>query len=339
MKSNEKKRNEKQSNGKKSNENKSNGKQWKEEKKKRASSSKSKSNGRSNQKPAETLKACATMLDDRIGLLNEKIDLIKQNEGLLSKKIDLLNQPKNPNKSSTWPFATYETCFIAKVVPHFRFLLPTAMVRIEVNGSIFGPFRALLDTGAQPTIISHTLFKHMRCSASEAMKRMVGVGSHPFTIKRKTKIIIRPWFQSQTCVYDQAYVLPHQNDWKPILPSTELKVEQKDEEFRNSLADPVYFSPHEVHIILGVGFVAKVFEHKIGQDINGTALFSTQFGNVIMGELDENAESNECNEQCLSTVVDDTMNEKLNKMLERLWEMDKADDDDKTKRTVEQEMV
>lgn len=87
-------------------------------------------------------------------------------------------------------------------------------------------------------------------------------------------MVIRPWFDSPYGIYDEAYILPHENTWRPILPSKELQVQQKDEEFRQALADPEYHRPKEVHIILGVGFVAKVFSHKIGHDIDGTALIN-----------------------------------------------------------------
>lgn len=121
-------------------------------------------------------------MDERIGILNQKIDLMKENEGLMAKKMNLNNPEKNAstknmNKGKDWPFSSYELCFISKTIPSIRFLLPTAMVRLQVDGVIYGPFRALLDTGAQPTIISHTLYKRMRCMTSRTMKRMIGVGA------------------------------------------------------------------------------------------------------------------------------------------------------------------
>lgn len=142
-------------------------------------------------------------------------------------------------------------------------------------------------------------------------------------------MLIRPWFESRVFVYDQAYVLPHQNAWQPILPGTELKVEDGDADFRNSLADPEYNRPKEVHIILGVGFIARVFKLKIGYNIDGTALFSTHFGNVLMGEHKDGVMSDVCNEnstvEAMNSIVDDTVNEKLNAMLEKLWRIDDAD--------------
>lgn len=318
----------------------------------RTDSTKSAGNHKSS---SDAMRVSSTLFDEKIGLLNEKIELIKENESLLAKKLDLMHPEKNVknkivNKSKDWPYASYELCFIAKTIPSFRFLLPTMMIRLEVDGVIYGPYRALFDTGAQPTIISYTLYKRMRCVTSQTMKRVIGVDSCPFTIRRKVNVLIRPWFESDAFVCARAYILPHQNTWQPILPSTELQVEQKDAEFRNSLADPEYYRPKEVHVILGVGFIARIFEHKIGYDIDGTAVFSTQFGNVVMGEHTDCIGWNDrcaehCNEQCnvnclsnVNTIVDDTMNDKLHGMLQRLWKMDDAECIE-SKRTVEQQMV
>lgn len=282
------------------------------------------------------------MYDEKLGILNDQIALIKERENLTRKRIDTLNNERNVptkndsiNKVKDWPFSSYESCFIVKTIRNFRFLLPTALIRLEIDERIHGPFRALLDTGAQPTLISHTLFKQMKCLSSQTMKRVLGLGSCPFRIKRKIDIIIRPWFESTNCIFDQAFILPHQNEWRPILPSKELPVQEKDLEFRSALADPEYYMPKEVHIILGVGFVAKIFDKKIGYDVKGAAVIDTPFGNVIMGEH-EDLESTD-NLSTVGALVDCEMEEKLNKMIERLWEMDSTGTE--SKRTKEQEMV
>lgn len=162
--------------------------------------------------------------------------------------------------------------------------MPTIMIRLEVDGILHGPFRALLDTGAQPMLISHTLFKQLNCVAHQATKRILGLGSSPFAITRKIDVVIRPWFESHACTMEKAWILPHQNTWQPILPSKQLEGCHGDDNFRMQLADPEYFLPKEVHIILGVGFVAKILYHKIGHELDGVAIVKTDFGNVVMGE-------------------------------------------------------
>lgn len=84
-------------------------------------------------------------------------------------------------------------------------------------------------------------------------------------------------------------------------------------------------------------FRCKVFECRVGRDIDGTALSSTKTGNVVMGEWFEEPESNENRLSIVYTSVDDTICEKLYAMLERLWIIDSTDA--VSKRTAEQEMV
>lgn len=141
------------------------------------------------------------------------------------------------------------------------------------------------------------------------------------------------------------WVLPHEDTWKPLLPSHELKVHEKDLAFRQTLADPIYHKPQEVHILLGVGFVARILDRKLGYDLDGTAIFDTSFGKVIMGEYTANWQElmekgvdlrhNELDRVC--NIVDDTLEEKLCGMMERLWKMDCIGMD--SVRTKEQELV
>lgn len=238
-----------------------------------------------------------------------------------------------------WYFQQYENCFISKVIQKFNFLLPTILIRLEIGNDVHGPFRALLDTGAQPMLISHTLFKRLKCTANQTTKRILGIGSCPFAITKEIDVIIRPWFDSQARVTEKAWVLPHQNTWRPVLPSKRLDVCRVDDEFRAKLADPEYYIPREVHIILGVGFVAKILNHKIGHEFDGMAIVNTEFGIVMMGEqIIDFGDSDGNNEKSLCSngvLVDTAMEEKLNKMIERLWEIDAIGSD--VKRTKEQE--
>lgn len=174
--------------------------------------------------------------------MNGQIELLKQREGLVRDELaSLKDKSKNVSDKDLnkhWPFPSYDLCFTTKTLQYINLLLPTAMIRLECDGIIYGPFRALLDTGAQPNLISYTLFKLFKCVTTQAIRRILGVDSKPFSIKRKAGMIIRPWFRSDIGYRDDFLILPQANDWKPLLPSTEMKVHRKDEEFRQSLADP-----------------------------------------------------------------------------------------------------
>lgn len=210
------------------------------------------------------------MYDDRVRLLSERIDLLQKQDSILKEKETLLKKNvtnKKSNKNSdSYPFSSYEKCFIARALRFTSLLFPTAMIRLECDGKIFGPFRALLDSGSQPTLISHTLYKQMRCTTSQTARRLVGIASMPAMIKRKVDMTIRPWFDSSVSVEDTIWVLPHTNQWKPWLPSKTLNVQLKDHEFHQTLADPEYYIPKEVHILLGIETVVRMLDYKIGNE-------------------------------------------------------------------------
>lgn len=209
----------------------------------------SKSKHQSNSKPSyANLEARTVLFDEKLKVLNEQIDLIRDKEELLVAKRN--NKESDLNKNKNWPFSSYELCFLSKILKFTNLLLPTVLIRLECDGIIYGPFRALLDTGAQPNLISYTLFKKLRCNTSQTARRLLGVASRPFAIKRKMQVVVRPWFDSPVHTDESLYILPHEDTWKPLLPSKELEVQEKDIDFRRSLADPEYYKPMEVHILL-----------------------------------------------------------------------------------------
>lgn len=269
------------------------------------------------------------MLDEKIKCINSQLDLLRDKEAVVADQYNALKKQnknnvnsKDLNKDSNpnYPFSTYEKCFIARALLFSRSILPTISIRLECDGVRHGPFRALLDSGAQPNLISHTLFKTLKCISSQATRTVLGVASSPLTIRRKMNVVIRPWFESDAFEDDFMWIMPHDNSWRPILPSQELKVDRKDHAFRQTLADPDYYLPKEVHILLGIRFLAKILDRKVGVEPDGTTVFGTPFGNVIMGEHFEDWYESENGK--VATVMDESMNEKLKGMIERLWKCD-----------------
>lgn len=107
--------------------------------------------------------------------INNKLDSVNKE---IKQNINDSLKTQKPNKNTlSWPLSSYKMCFIAKTVLSTKLLLPTALIRLQIGTEIYGPFRALLDTGAQPMLISHTLFKQLKCISTHAHKALLGVGS------------------------------------------------------------------------------------------------------------------------------------------------------------------
>lgn len=101
-----------------------------------------------------------------------------------------------------------------------------------------------------------------------------------------------------------------------------MEVAKDSCDLEQNLADPIYYQPKPVHIILGVGFFGKIMKAAIGTTANGTALWDTHMGVVMLGE---HMEEIDWDTGKTFSVIDDTMGEKLNGMLEQLWEQDKIE--------------
>lgn len=132
---NEKKKQEK-STDKKKRSKKSNRKSTSDPKGSRAYKSDEKQKQR-NLKSLEQLNACTAMFNERLVTVNDQLELIKQRENLLLQKIiSNQNVNKNLNKQSKWPFESYQFCFTLKTLHQYKFLLPTALVGLEIDGQI-----------------------------------------------------------------------------------------------------------------------------------------------------------------------------------------------------------
>ncbi|XP_031634329.1 uncharacterized protein LOC116347753 [Contarinia nasturtii] len=88
-------------------------------------------------------------------------------------------------------------------------------------------------------------------------------------------------------------------------------------------ADPNYWIPEQVHLLLGVGFFAKIIVSVVDRGIDGTALMETRIGVIIFGTDSENIEFGEEFENAQTLLAIDVKEEiKLDRLLERLWQQD-----------------
>lgn len=261
-----------------------------------------------------------------MALVNEKLDLVQRKEEMMAEQLKgLKNGKENVNEKSlnkmpkNWPYSAYLNCFYSSSLEErIKYLIPTVAVKVIVNGKEFGPIKAMLDSGAQPTLVSARLYNVFKCPTATAMRRMIGIDASPFTIRRKFELCLKPWFDSDISVKETVWVLPEENAWNPTLPSTELNV-STDLQLEQQLADPKYAVPMPVDIVLGVGFFAKILERLVGTAPDGTMLFETRFGTIVMGE---HTEPMDPQTGSVFTTIDDKLGDKLNGMLEKLWEQD-----------------
>ncbi|XP_055922684.1 uncharacterized protein LOC129953494 [Eupeodes corollae] len=210
--------------------------------------------------------------------------------------------------------------------------MPTAQVRVELDGRKYGPIRALIDTGAQPNLISHQLQNRLSLSKTAVTRRLIGVEGEPFHIKYKTTLKVSPWFNSQDTIEQEFYILPQNSKWQPVVPTHDLEMPKMDIVGR-PLADPEFWKAGPVDLLLGCRFAAASFLSILDRQASRLLCIETLFGKVVLGEFEGKAIVN--TEQGLNIIAID--NNQLHESLKRLWQLD--DIESLSNRSQEQEQV
>lgn len=276
-------------------------------------------------------------------ILKDKFNLLDQKDKLLEEQLSLVNKRKTQDKENVqYPFDTkknkqaddsYVQSFNYVTEPNVS-LIPTAMVRIEINGYVSIPVRAMLDTGAHLNLLSSSLHKRWNFPTVPASGKLVGVNGIPFVIKNKTLLKIKPWFESDQYIQDVFWILPKDSEWQPVLPPKTVDISTDTRTVAQPYADPSFWKPESVYILLGTSFFAKAVNSVVARNRDGTVLLDTLLGIVVFGP--HYVENDEEYVQTI-TEIDYSEDNQLDKLLARLWEMDQINT--RPKRTEEEERV
>lgn len=275
--------------------------------------------------------------------MNEKIDLLVEKEKMLDEKLEMENKKRKPLSSvqNVKNYGKKNKISDESYVQSFNYshytgssLIPTAMVRIEADGMLYEPMRAMLDTGAHPNILSNTLQRKLNLSVMPSTSKVVGINGTPTLIKHKALVKIRPWFESDEYIEDIFWILPKHSDWEPVLPAGHVSITPTPNQVRIPYADPTYWKPSVTNILLGVNIFAKIITSVIARKSDGTVLLETSFGAVLFGTQLEDPDHTIARS---FPSIEYRESEQLDKLLSRLWEMDQIDT--RSHRTKEEELV
>ncbi|XP_037823160.1 uncharacterized protein LOC119611586, partial [Lucilia sericata] len=193
-------------------------------------------------------------------------------------------------------------------------LLPTAVIMVRDRNNSLQPCRALVDTGAQSTLISESCVQRLQLNRSHDKTALCGVGGNTTSYTRgKVQLEIFAKDINRTIIV-QTYCLSNLTQY---IPSHTI-VNQKLEYFKDlKLADPVYHKPNHIDIILG----ADVFPHcilgeKVSHPSGSPTALSTIFGWVIMGNV---------NRQPEKSIMIAHLHTGLDEQLQRFWEIEQCD--------------
>lgn len=274
---------------------------------------------------------------EKIDLINDKLNLLEQKENLLVGQKNVIGQKrkrkctengKNKIKNKKPKFELpYDRDFELNKrecdlnLEEKGTFSPTAMVRIKV-GCEFIAVRAFLDTGAQPNLASFA-FYHRRLSdtlnSAVMSRKIIGVNGQTFAIKQKVLLSVHSWYNDELSVNGIFWIMPKDSMWKPFMPDKRMNPFRIRNTTEIPFADPSYWIPAQVHLLLGVGLFARIVTAVIDRPIDGIVLMNTKIGIIVFGE-----ELDECLDRDgnVLTAIEYKEDVQLDKLLERLWQQD-----------------
>lgn len=185
-----------------------------------------------------------------------------------------------------------------------------------------GIFRAMLDTGAQPNLVSHSAIKHFLSSASNMSGNVVGISNQPVRIRKKLNIQFLPWFVPNNIpkVQSEFVVLPKAVEWEPIYPQNDVPCNALINDLKAPLADPLFWKPKVTKLIFGVQLWATIvggYTHRLDDSLVSQ---ETMIGNVIYGRAGDSKieHSSESPQMKICTVN----TSELDKLIQKFWEFE-----------------
>lgn len=209
-------------------------------------------------------------------------------------------------------------------------LLATAVVEaISEQGNII-PLRALIDQGSQATFISERATQLLQLKKQPMKGNVIGVGSTRTEIKHVVQLQIRSQWDSNFSLPVKAYVMSKQLTTK--IPARTITTQQWTHLKGLKLADPSYFTPGSVDLLIGVKEIAQILENQYIKGPPGTPCAQkTSLGWILFGEISSKPTED--------TYVVMHHNIEVDDMLKALWEIDTSNKRDLTKEEKQCEQI
>lgn len=271
---------------------------------------------------------------ERMELVKNKLELLDEKERLLSEQLNLVRDKKRKSKNNLEPNHSqnkisrlslpYDNDFDFELNEK-RTFFATAVVHVGIGNGEFIKVRAFMDTGAQPNIVSYTLFSKLeeRVTPVQMARKLIGINGQAFPMRQKVNLKFNAWFDSEQCERAVFWVMPKEANWNPYMPDQKMNPFKNKNPSELPFADPNYWLPEQVNMLFGVGIFAKIIVSVIDRGVDGTAMMETKLGVIIFGTDTENLEDCEyLGESQVVSAIGIKEDMKLDKLLERLWQQD-----------------
>lgn len=216
----------------------------------------------------------------------------------------------------------------------YTVLLATVNMRIQTNARNIVDCRAIADTGATLNCISEQFVEQNELKTIKCQKRVLGIGG-PETIKRKVIAFIQPWFESDTKIKTEFFILK-QLDGR--YPGEKIDA-SKDQIMHFQLADPKFDEPAPIDALIGADIYANIVGPELYKHTNGAMMQLTSFGYIILGKFLVKAKN--IHDIPILNIMHnyEDENESIVKALNRFWEIEEINKHESITLSKEQQMV
>lgn len=191
-------------------------------------------------------------------------------------------------------------------------VLATAEVRIYSAGKLLQPVRALMDSGAQMSLLKRDVAEKLGLTLTKCRHSIYGIAGEDI-VKRKARVSLYPWFEAECQIEVEVWIM---DEIKGIYPQGRIDLQPVEGVV---LADPKFNVPAEVHMLLGAEVWANVIRPKVFYHNDGSVMQATAFGYMILGrcsmprDVDSQLVMQALNATCPEAEAD------LCRTLEKFW--------------------
>lgn len=191
-------------------------------------------------------------------------------------------------------------------------LLSTVSLGVLDSSGQVHVIKALLDCGSQSNFVSAKLCKQLNLQKQSTNISVVGINKITSNLNYKCDVSIKA-LTSSFCSTITCFVLPTITDNIPI---STINVNSLNIPNGIQLADPKFYEPSEINMLLGAGIFWQILtQQKIHLGKSMPILYSTQFGWIISGSINQYNEKTYCN---FSKFID------LQCQLQKFWELEET---------------